>query len=410
MPARLLRALALAAGLFAATAAARAVAAGYRVLHALQLTDGAAPAASLTPVGGTLYGTANVGGVHKGGTVFAFNPGSGAFRVLHAFGFAPGASLPNGNVIEKGGVLYGVTANGGPRGFGTIFATDPATGATRIVFRFDFKDGFQPFGGLNDIDGLFYGTTAGGTKLACGGLGCGTIFVVNPRNGAEHVVYAPQSGHHGANPAGNLISLPDQEFVLYGADADGGADVAACQGPPSGCGTVFSLDLRTGKRTVLYYFQGGNDAAYPVGGLVTVGGTLIGASYFGGGGPCHAGGIPGCGAVFAVDPKTRAGKVLYAFKGGSDGAFPAFAPTALGGLLYGTTSWGGTANHGTIFSLDRTTGIEHVLHSFQGGADGGMPMAGLTAVGNTLYGTTSTGGGVSACGQIGCGTVFAITP
>ncbi len=47
-----------------------------------------------------------------------------------------------------------------------------------------------------------------------------------------------------------------------------------------------------------------------------------------------------------------------------------------------------------------------VLHNFTGGADGGLPYAGLVMdqAGN-LYGTTTIGGGTN-CGGDGCGVVF----
>ncbi|MFY9672967.1 MAG: choice-of-anchor tandem repeat GloVer-containing protein [Terriglobales bacterium] len=55
---------------------------------------------------------------------------------------------------------------------------------------------------------------------------------------------------------------------------------------------------------------------------------------------------------------------------------------------------------------------ESVLYSFTGGADGGLPVAGLVldAKGN-LNGTTTEGGLLhNGCGSAGCGTVFEVTP
>jgi uncharacterized repeat protein (TIGR03803 family) len=78
------------------------------------------------------------------------------------------------------------------------------------------------------------------------------------------------------------------------------------------------------------------------------------------------------------------------------------------GNLYGTTVSGGTSvlGSGTVFKLD-TDGVESVLYSFSGGADGGTPQAGLVrdAAGN-LYGTTSFGGDLNCNSTLGCGTVF----
>jgi len=86
-----------------------------------------------------------------------------------------------------------------------------------------------------------------------------------------------------------------------------------------------------------------------------------------------------------------------------------------GGVLYGTTNGNGI---GTVFSLSPPSSpggawSEHVLHVFGSNADGSNPGAGVTiGAGGVLYGTTQFGGSVAACGQEepGCGTVFSLTP
>ena len=68
---------------------------------------------------------------------------------------------------------------------------------------------------------------------------------------------------------------------------------------------------------------------------------------------------------------------------------------------------------GTAPSSSKTSGIEKVLHSFQGGTDGAAPAYALTYVGETLDGTTQFGGTNSTCPNgnqaTGCGTVFKMT-
>ncbi len=68
------------------------------------------------------------------------------------------------------------------------------------------------------------------------------------------------------------------------------------------------------------------------------------------------------------------------------------------GNLYGTTTYGGAHNYGTVYELVRpvppkTAWTWTMLYSFTGGADGAHPEAGLVfdSVGN-LYGTTIQGG------------------
>ena len=86
----------------------------------------------------------------------------------------------------------------------------------------------------------------------------------------------------------------------------------------------------------------------------------------------------------------------------TDGANPLAGLFAIGSTLYGTTSSGGTYGAGTIFEIS-STGVETVMHQFGAGQDGANPEASLIHVAGSLYGTTSAGGASNA------GTVFGIT-
>jgi uncharacterized repeat protein (TIGR03803 family) len=70
--------------------------------------------------------------------------------------------------------------------------------------------------------------------------------------------------------------------------------------------------------------------------------------------------------------------------------------------LYGTTSSGGGAYEGTVFKVNTDGSGYTGLYSFNGGSDGAIPAAGLRLVGDTLYGTTEDGGISNN------GTIFAI--
>src|SRR5205823_1077973 len=70
---------------------------------------------------------------------------------------------------------------------------------------------------------------------------------------------------------------------------------------------------------VLYAFRGGNDGASPFSTLIADdAGNLYGTTTVGGGGSCQFG---GCGTVFKLDPDGTE-SVLYAFTGAKDGAYP----------------------------------------------------------------------------------------
>ena len=88
----------------------------------------------------------------------------------------------------------------------------------------------------------------------------------------------------------------------------------------------------------------------------------------------------------------------------SDGANPVAGLILSGNTLYGTTESGGASGQGTVFAVNTDgTGFTN-LYSFTGtNNDGANPQGVLVLSGNTLYGTT-THGGVS-----GAGTVFAIS-
>lgn len=110
--------------------------------------------------------------------------------------------------------------------------------------------------------------------------------------------------------------------------------------------------------------------------------------------------------------------VLHRFGIGTDGSFPQSALAIDGaGSLYGTTYGDGGQSAlcgqrcGVVYKLSPSGGNwkETILHRFTGGADGATLMTPVTldASGN-VYGTTESGGNLTACDPFGCGVVFEI--
>jgi uncharacterized repeat protein (TIGR03803 family) len=110
--------------------------------------------------------------------------------------------------------------------------------------------------------------------------------------------------------------------------------------------------------------------------------------------------VPFAAAVHAANNFTS----LYSFAGGNaDGSDPLADMTLVGSTFYGTTFSGGANGSGAVYSIT-AAGAEQLVYSFGGAGDGTNPRGTLTAIGNTMYGTTATGGANSA------GTVFSIMP
>ena len=185
------------------------------------------------------------------------------------------------------GTLYGTTPSGGvyPNDYGTVYSVDPKAGAEVVLYTFSGgADGAFPYAGLIDAKGMLYGTTANGGSSSNCYLGCGTLFKLDLRTSSEKVLHSFGSGADGVNPSANLINVGG---VLFGTTPLGGA---------AGEGTVFSLDPKTGKETMLYSFCSAKyctDGQYPSG-LSNMSGTLYGATYYGG---AHNGGV-----VFTITP------------------------------------------------------------------------------------------------------------
>lgn len=223
-------------------------------------------------------------------------------------------------------------------------------------------------------------------------------------------------------PSGTEIVL--QSFSFYGADP-GGSLIRDAKGNLYGttlgsrhshyAGTVFERKKRSVKYLYRFSKEDRANGEWPSGLIMDAKGNLFGTAYGGGDSGCYAN--FDCGVVFEV---TAPGveTVLYSFAGGADGSNPEGGVIFDGeGNLYGTTSYGGVGCYGfgcgTVFKLT-PEGTKTVLYTFTGGTDGEEPDAGLVmdSQGN-LYGTTFWGGGLSGCltfGQEGCGTVFKVTP
>jgi len=145
--------------------------------------------------------------------------------------------------------------------------------------------------------------------------------------------------------------------------------------------------------TTIYNFEGSPDGALPFAGVIQdKTGNIYGTTSYGG--------AFNAGSVFKVNASGTE-ETLYSFTGGTDGNTPYGALTLdKFGNLYGTTYVGGSYNLGVIFKVD-PTGNETVLHHFAGGdSDGCYPSGKLVGSKGAFYGTTSL------CGATFQGVIF----
>jgi uncharacterized repeat protein (TIGR03803 family) len=282
--------------------------------------------------------------------------------------------------------------------------------AYKILYRFgNGEDGAVPYAGvILDKAGLLYGSTFGG-----GSGGLGTVFKLAPAEDASrmYTLLLSFDGSNGANPGADLVF--GSNGALYGTTEAGGT---------SNTGTVFELapPQTTGgawSETVLFSFP-----VEPFYQNTPMCSLLIGpgGSVFGTTSDSPGGG----GSVFALEAPTAPNgawtrhTLLNLWKE-SIGGNPLAGVVAIGGSLYGTASTSPYSGCGSVFEATPsptpgTSWSGTAIHTFNV-SDGCSPTSTLTqGPGRVLFGTTLAGGSGLACtsetGPPGCGTVFQLTP
>lgn len=321
------------------------------------------------------------------------------FQVLHNFtGGFDGATPPYTLAQDAAGHLFGTANMGGHNGDGVVFRFEQVNGSWVLVplYNFSDQDG-QPGWGLTLAhDGTIYTVASYASVL---GGPCGTAIHLHPSPTPPHSVF----------PAWNETALrtyvKSQEGCPTGnllVDSAGNLYGVTQSGGPNGWGSVFEL-TRNGSawtETILYAFQGQADGGGPYSGLIMdSAGNLYGTA--------SAAGANRQGVVFELKPSggSWTEQVLYTFQGGNDGGQPVAGLIfdSIGNLYGATTSWG-SGGGGTVFKLAPSGGswTYSVLASLTG-SDG--PVASLTMdASGKLYGTTFMDD------SFGYGSVFKLTP
>jgi uncharacterized repeat protein (TIGR03803 family) len=308
----------------------------------------------------------------------------------------------------------------------TLFSFGPANGTP--------ETGLNPVGGLTAVGGTLLGTTRND----------GVAYALRQNAGAgwsQQVVSRLSGGSQAPLTRINALQLAGTEardvFLLtLGQDAvlktviysfDGGAKAASpssgltvgangklygtATGGPSGNGFVYELTPRpdgTYGERALYTFAGGIGGAEPTGGVVAgFGGLLYGTTRYGGNSSCsYERGKTGCGVIYSL---TASGQenVIHGFGGAGDGAGPGELTVDAAGDIVGATLAGGQYGYGAVFRLARSTPAAlgwSRIYSFKNDTDGRTPNTKLAVDSwGAIYGTAQ--GGAS-----GHGTVFVLVP
>lgn len=241
--------------------------------------------------------------------------------------------------------------------------------------------------------GYFWGATPAG-----GAHNAGTIYKVKADGSERVTVFSfgdPLTASVGRFPEAELISASG---FLWGTTERGGV---------LDLGTIFKVDQATGVVTTVKYFTG--DVGFLPGSYPK--GRLVNYDVFSIVGTASAGGATNHGTVFKINKSDGAATILVEFTG-TGGANPGSAPTSgltlsTDPIYWGTTSAGGTADKGTVYSVSLASGSSFtsvVQFSGNGASNkGSAPLGALVSDGaGSFWGTTSTGG----AGNLG--TVFKV--
>ena len=370
---------------------------------------------ALLPAGGNSYifsnlynftGGTNDGGhpvgdltIHIDGQIgnLAANPGK-----------LPTKANPQGGQSGSGSTVSSQTTTGGANGNGTfysfkIYPTDPKN-PIFIEILADLLASRPPLptNPVVKVEGKIEPAivTSGNTLYGVNvdSIGDGVVYSINT-NGTGYTVLQGFGDSQSTNGFYPNYSLTLSGNTLYGTAREGGT------GGGLGNGTVFSVNTDGSNYTVLHTFTNGADGSQPRGGMLLSGNTLYGTTFHGG--------TNYNGTVFKMNTNGSNYQVIEAF-GGYYGAAgePEGDLVLSGNTLYGTLSVGGAGDGGSVYSIN-TDGSNYAdLYSFSyptdngsginTNSDGCFPTAGLLLSGNTLLGTTPSGG------IYGGGTVFSL--
>ncbi|HYX08658.1 MAG TPA: T9SS type A sorting domain-containing protein [Bacteroidales bacterium] len=377
------------------------------------------------------WGILKMGGSYNIGAIFKTDGNGDKLKTVYEFKAENSGMYPTaGKLRETGnGKLYGLTILGGADEMGTLYEFDPELNTCKVLYDFNEYSGGFPVGSLVEAEnGRFYGMTAFG-----GTMGSGTIFEYDPDKNSLSVKHVFDGDLNGYWPNSSLLLGTNGK--CYGL---------TCYGGLYDLGIFFEYDYEENIFTKIIDFNGEETGEYPQNGLVWgINGMLYGST-------C-SGGLYNSGVLFEYDPVTNLfskrfdfsnstgscphefvcadnGKLygLLGYSQNSNGnelvSYDPFKDTletevifnddsqggyanqslliADNGCIYGTTSWNGEYQSGTIFEYDPLSGLYSKVFDFPFDPNSSMAGALLQAHNGSFYGTFESGG------DGGCGSIY----
>ncbi|MFI5219830.1 MAG: choice-of-anchor tandem repeat GloVer-containing protein [Bacteroidia bacterium] len=326
---------------------------------------------------GKFYGMTHDGGPNNYGTLFCYDYLTNNLTKLLDFDPAVSGAYPYGNLIQaSNGLVYGLTSSGGINNKGTLFNFDINIVILTKIIDFGGLNGYNPLGSLMQAsNGKLYGMTENTSGSHYVG---GTLFDFDTLTNSSTKLFEFNYAPNGAAPTGSLVQATNGK--LYGMTRHGGIH---------NVGTIFSFDILTGTYIKLFDFDSINSGANPYGNLIQASdGKLYGMTY--------SGGINDFGTIFSYDIALGAFVKIFDFDYWNYGKNPRGSfVEANNGKLYGMSPDGGLGQYaeGAFFSFDPSTYSMAKEFDFDIYSPGATPYGSpILGTDGNLYGLTHSGG------------------
>ncbi len=321
----------------------------YAVAHEFTgAADGKQPTGSLCYANnGFIYGTTYNGGTTNNGVCFKINPSTLTFTKIYDFTANTGINPQYGLIKGNDGNLYGTCLNGGTTGNGVLFKIDPLTDTYSVLYHFNLTSGTGPII-CQWVNNKLYGTT-----YYQGLHGLGTIFSYDLLTSAFVILHNNDSITGGGG--GSILQVNGGKLIGTAGNLLTG---------PNGLGTLYSYDLTTNVRSVLFNFDTLQGIIPSIKFIEGNDGKIYGTTTYGG---ANNGPVPfyGDGVIYSFDLTNNTYQLLYNLDFNISGAnCQGGMMQATNGLLYATAYHGGSALNGNIYSFDIISNAFTIIEDF----------------------------------------------